>query len=101
VRIRVNAVSRADCAQVEQLLRFYLNVLEEDVDSIEIALDAPRDALGVALQRCRLSLRLAAGDALDLEETQADLVLAVTRAMDRATRTVRRRTSRYRVSRMI
>lgn len=99
MRVRIDAVTETCAARVEQLLRFYLTVLEGDVEAIEIALDAPPDPLGLTLYRCRVHLVLALGRTLDIEETQAGLELATTRALDRAVRTLRRRLTRYRMSR--
>lgn len=99
MRVQIDADTKAHAAQVEQLLRFYLTVLDGDVEAIEIKLDAPPDPLGLTLYRCRVDLAFGMGRSLDIQETQASLALATTRALDRAVRTLRRRLPRYRMSR--
>jgi hypothetical protein len=85
--------------QVEQVMRFYLTSVAADIDAIEVTLETVRDRVGSDLVCCRVEGVLASGDALAVTETQADWKLAVTRAMDRSVRTIRRRQTLYRMSR--
>lgn len=78
-------------AQVEQLLQFYLSGLADSVRGIEVTVDSRRDSLDKPVYRCRVQAATARGGELDIEETQADLVVAITRALTRCARCVQRR----------
>lgn len=91
MQMQVQADSDEVVEQVTQLLRFYLAGLEGDVDRIDIVVDSTLDRLGVRLYVCRVGIRSGHVWRLDLEEVQADLALAVTRALDRSVRALRRR----------
>jgi len=97
--VRVNA-SDADVArQVEKVMQFYLTSVADDVESIAVTIDDVSGRLGSSLKRCRVDGTLFAGETVEVVETQADLILAVTRAMDRCVRTIRRRQSLHRLVR--
>lgn len=91
MQVQVAACDDAVAAQVRQLLAFYLTGLEGDVERIAIEVEQREDRLGVLLHCCRVNARLANGDSIEISETQADLVLAITRVLDRSIRTLRRR----------
>jgi len=91
MQIQVRADSDQIVEQASQLLRFYLAELEGDVDRIIIGIDYAPDRLGVRQYRCQVGIRCLYGRRLHIEETQSDLAPAVTRALDRSIRTLRRR----------
>ncbi len=93
MRIQIHADNAAVKSRVEQLSRFYLTCLHGQLESIELGIDDILDPLGQALKRCRVSARLGQGDTLQFIEIQADLALAVSRALERASRTIRRRSA--------
>jgi hypothetical protein len=97
--VRVNANDTDVTKQVEKVMQFYLTSVTSDLESIAVSIDDVSDRLGANLKRCTVCGLLVAGDAVEVVETQADLMLAVTRAMDRCVRTVRRRRSLQRFSR--
>jgi hypothetical protein len=99
MRVEISADNDAIADQVDQLSRFYLVGLEESVDSISVVVDEQRDTLGKPLLRCRVLGRLSHGEPLEVVETQADTVLAITRALDRTVRTLRRRCTLSRLAR--
>ena len=99
MRLQISADSDAVSGQVDQLSRFYLTGLEEGVVSISIVVARRRDPLGKPLVRCEVLGCLSHGESIEVVETQADLVLAITRALDRTVRTVRRRVSLARLAR--
>lgn len=99
MRVEISADSDAVADQVDQLSRFYLTGLEERVNSISVVVDGQRDPLGEQLVRCQVLGRLSHGESLVVVETQADAALAITRALDRTVRTLRRRSSLGRLAR--
>jgi hypothetical protein len=99
MRVQISADSAAVAGQVDQLSRFYLTGLEEGVVSISIVVARRRDPLGKPLVRCQVLGRPSHGESIEVVETQADPVLAITRALDRTVRTLRRRGSLGRLAR--
>ncbi len=99
MRVDISADSDAVADQVDQLSRFYLVGLEESVDAISVVVDELCDPLGEPLVRCRVFGRSSHGEPLEVVETQADPVLAITRALDRTVRALRRRGSLGRLAR--
>lgn len=75
----------------EQVLHYFIPVLDGAVERLDVDISSPPDPLGSPLYCCRVSVRPAHGKVLELEETQADLVLAMTRLFDRTVRTLKRR----------
>jgi len=91
MQVRVHAHSDEVVEQVGQLLGFYLSCLEGEVDRIDIVIDISPDSLGARLYRCHVGIRSGCGWRSDIEESQSDLAPAITRALDRSIRTLRRR----------
>lgn len=91
MQVRVHAQSDEVVEQVGQLLSFYRSGLEGEVDRIDIVVDSGPDRLGARLYRCHVGIRSGCGWRSDIEETQSDLAPAITRALDRSIRTLRRR----------
>jgi hypothetical protein len=90
MQIHVNAPSDEVTGQVRQLLLFYLTGLEGQVERIAIDVDRFRDRLDTPLHLCSVSAA-SCGREFRVDEIQGDLVLAITRALDRTVRTLRRR----------
>lgn len=99
MHIQINADTPVVKNQVEQLSRFYLTGMQGQLESVELTIDDILDPLGGALTRCRFHGQLGPGDSLEVTEIQADLALAVTRALDRAARTARLRSVAQRTAR--
>ena len=91
MQIQVHAHNDAVFEQVGQLLGFYLSGLEGETGRIDIVTDSSLDRLGAHLYRCHVCIRSGYGWQSEIEETQPDLALAITRALDRSSRTIRRR----------
>jgi hypothetical protein len=91
MQIQVDAHSDEVVEQAGQLLSFYLANLEGEVDRIDIAIESSTDRVGMPLHRCRVRIRTGYGWRSEVEEIQSDLLPAITRALDRSVRTMRRR----------
>jgi ribosome-associated translation inhibitor RaiA len=98
VQLRVQSEDPAVPAQVEQLVRFYESSLSDATGQIALHVAVDPDPLGTMLYDCRIHARLVTGETLEIEERQADLVIGVTRALDRCVRTIRRRGQARRLS---
>ena len=81
-------------AQARTILQFCMAGIDERVDEIVIHIDQRHDALGGRLHHCQLNALMDDGERVEIGETQNDLVLAITRSISRATRTIRRRINR-------
>ena len=81
--------------RVMQLLRYSLNGNRKDIESLQLRVATIRNPLGTKLHRCRLRALLPRGAPIEVEDVQLRLDLAVTRALERCVRTVRRRHGRY------
>jgi ribosome-associated translation inhibitor RaiA len=90
MQVLVNADSGPMEKRVRQVLDFYLTALDDHTDRLEVGVMGVRDALDSPLYRCCVQARPPRGEPLEVEETQADMVLSVTRALDRTLRTLRR-----------
>ena len=77
--------------RVTQLLQYSLNGHREDIEKLQLDVATIRNPLGTELQRCRLRALLRHGPPIEVEEVQSRLDLAVTRALDRCVRNIRRR----------
>lgn len=99
MQVQVKAESEAMAEQVRQLLDFYLTGLAADLHRVDITLTSLRDPLGHKLFHCRLRAVPSRGQPLDIDERQADLLLAITRMLDRCSRTLRRRQYRQQLMR--
>lgn len=77
--------------RVTRLLQYSLNVQREEIENLQLDVVTIRDSLGTKLHRCRLRARLRYGPPIEVEELQARLDLAVTRALGRCVRTIQRR----------
>lgn len=90
MQIHVKGPSDDLTDQVRQLLLYYLTSLEGRVESIAIEVDRLRDRLDTPLYRCSVSAA-ACGREFRVDEVQGDPALAITRALDRTVRALRRR----------
>jgi hypothetical protein len=99
MQTQVTAETDAMARQVRQLLDFYLTGIAEDLHRIDITVRSLDDPLGRRLFHCHLRAAPWRGQPLEIDEQQADLVLAVTRVLDRCSRTLRRRQYRQRLQR--
>jgi hypothetical protein len=100
LEVRVHASDDALAGQVEQMLGFYLTGLDGQLDELFVRVEATRDPLGGPLVQCQVIAAAGRGDELVIEETQADLLRALTRALDRCVRTLRRRSASGRLGRL-
>ena len=91
MQIQIHADGGDTFEQVEKVLQYYLPALDDGIERFRIDVQPLRDELGNRLYRCEIQATLVRGEPFDLEETQADLVLTITRALDRTARTLRRR----------
>jgi hypothetical protein len=91
MRVRINTDDDVMAAHVDQLLRFYLIGLDGEVAAVTITVSISAcEPLQEPRYRCQVNAALMRGRALEVEEAQADLALAVTRALARSVRTLRR-----------
>jgi hypothetical protein len=93
MEVRVHTPDDALAGQVEQMLRFYLTGLDGQIDELFVRVESTRDTLGAPLVQCQVIASAGRGGELVIEETQSDLVRALTRALDRCVRTLRRRSA--------
>jgi hypothetical protein len=99
VNVSIKATDVNLVGRVEKLLDFYLTGLAGEVRQVRVSVDDVTDQLGVSLKRCQIDGDLVHGGKVVIVETQSDLNLAITRALDRCVRTIRRRQTRQRLSR--
>lgn len=99
VNVTIKAADAAVARQVEKILAYYLTGVATDVSQIRVTIDEVSDPLGVSLMRCQIDGDLVNAAGLSIVETQSSLNLAITRALERCVRTIRRRQARYRFSR--
>ena len=91
MRVRIETTNDTAAAQVRRMLRFTLSAMADEVKSVRVVVDDVRDPLGAKLNRCRAELNPWQGEPIAVEEVQSGLELAVSRALERTLRTVRRR----------
>lgn len=91
MQIQIHAEGGAVTQQVEKVLQYYLPALDDGIERLRVDVQSLHDELDNRLFRCEITATLPRGERFDLEETQADLVLTITRALDRTARTLRRR----------
>ena len=91
MQVHIDTKDELERERIVKRLMYSLNTRREDIDCVRLSLTPISDALGVKLHRCRLHTRLRGGQVIELDETQPDPALAVTRALERCARTVQRR----------
>ena len=91
MRVSIETTDDAARERVTHLLQYFLNGHREDIESLQLEVATSRNPLGTRLHRCRLRAQLWHGAPIEVEDVQSHLDLAVTRALERCTRTVRRR----------
>jgi len=89
--MHVHIDTTEDRERIVRLMQYSLNGCREDIDSIQLSLVTVEDALGGRLRRCRLRLAPRYNKEIEVEEVQADLDLAVNRALERSKRILQRR----------
>jgi hypothetical protein len=99
MHVRVKADEAEVAKRVEKVMHFYLTSVASEIDSISVTIVDVSDRLGANLKRCAVDGVMASGDRMQIVETQSDLMVAVTRALDRCVRTIRRRQNLHRILR--
>ena len=80
----------------ERRLQFALNWASREVRTVNVRLAAIDGSRGGSGKRCRIRIVLAGGQDLVVEDTEAELRVAIERAADRAGRTLARQLERLR-----
>lgn len=80
----------------ERRLQFALNWASHDVRKVAVRLSDINGPRGGSDKRCQIQVRLAGGQDVVIEDTEADLYVAIDRAADRADHAVARRLERLR-----
>lgn len=92
MRIRIDAVNEAATERVRRLLRFSLASVADEIDEIAVDVVYFRDTLGMPLIRCCIKVHPFGGtSSVHVEDVQSSEHIAVSRALDKALRTLRRR----------
>jgi hypothetical protein len=91
MRTRIDAAEEHVRERANELLLFCLAGSSDEIDEVRISIEAVSDPLGRNLTRCRAQTQLRRGDRVEIEELQPNLDRAVTRALERCRRTIRRR----------
>jgi len=86
---------------VERRLRFVFGSTRRSVRRISVRLSDQNGPRGGDDMRCRMQVSLAAAPSVSIEDTEANLYVAIDRAADRIGRTVTRRVERLRKDRRI
>ena len=81
---------------VMKRLAYSLNHGDEHITRLTVRLSDINGPRGGADKRCLIEVRLKAAPALVIEDTEADLYIAIDRATERAGRTLERRLARQR-----
>jgi len=83
-------------SHAERKLRFALTCCDDHIQRVVMRLSDINGARGGADKRCHVQIVLAGLPDVVIEDTEADLYIAINRATDRAGRTVGRRLARQR-----
>ena len=90
MQVRVESPDPTLAEEARQRLQYHLNVLQPLAELV-IRVETATDPFGVPLFNCRLRARPVAGRELRVDETQAEIGLALGRCLDRCVRALRRR----------
>jgi hypothetical protein len=83
--------SSALARRVEELAHYYLGGQNHPSARLRLSVDEYEDPLGMHLYRCRAEVEIAPGGRMQaFEEVQADLAVAVKRAVERSSRSASR-----------
>jgi hypothetical protein len=91
MQIHIDTEEQIERERIVRRMLYSLHAGREDIDCVRLSLTTTSDALGVKRYRCRLHTTLRDGQFIELDETQSNSELAVTRALERCARTARRR----------
>ncbi|MCB1875867.1 MAG: hypothetical protein KDH88_07835 [Chromatiales bacterium] len=90
MQIGIDAPNERIAAQVDQLLSFGLSGLAHKIEHVRVRFRRQIDPLGDPLHLCCVHVSLYSRQSIDIHEIQVDPTLAITRALDRAARSIRR-----------
>ena len=98
INIQTRCFSLTDAlrSHAERRLRFALTCCDDHIQRVVMRLSDINGPCGGADKRCHLQVVLAGLPDVVIEDTEADLYVAIDRATDRAGRTVGRRLARQR-----
>ena len=98
INIQARQFSLTDAlrSHAERRLRFALTCCDEHIQQVVMRLSDINGPRGGADKRCHLQVMLTGLPDVVVEDTEADLYIAINRATDRAGRTVERRIARQR-----
>ena len=96
IQARGFALTRGLREHAERRLRFAFGAARPEVGRISMCLSDDNGPRGGEGMRCRIHVAVAGAAAVVIEDTEADLYVAIDRAADRAGRTVARRLTRRR-----
>ena len=96
IQARQFSLTDALRSHAERRLRFALTCCDDHIQRVAMRLSDINGPRGGADKRCHLQVVMAGLPDVVIEDTEADLYVAIDRATDRAGRTVRRRLVRQR-----
>ncbi len=100
MQVHIDTEDEPERERIMQRLIYSLNAQRQDIGHVRLTLTPVSDPLGTRLFRCRLRAKLRDGQRIELDETQSNRDLALTRVLERCARTARRRLCRPRQPRV-
>ena len=91
MQIHIDTEDTQERERIVNLLRYALSSQREHIDRVHLSLTPVYDALGTRLHHCRVRAALRDGRCIEVQEIQSSCALAVTRALERCSRTIQRR----------
>ena len=91
MRTQIDATDDTERERVLRFLQYSLTGYNAEIGSLHLTVSPVHETLGTNLSRCQLRATVRHGQPIEIVEIQSTLDLAVTRALKRCTRTIRRR----------
>lgn len=91
MRIMIDCTDDETTERIRDLLNYSLATSNADIRNVRISVRPERDHFGSRLVRCRMLTQLVSDENIAIEEVQSSGEVALTRAIDRTSRTLQRR----------
>jgi hypothetical protein len=91
MRIMIDCKDDETTQRIRDLLNYNLASSNADIRNVRISVRQERDPFGSRLVRCRMLTQLVSDENIAIEEVQSSGEVALTRAIDRTSRTLQRR----------
>ena len=91
MRITIDCTDEETSERIRDLLHYNLATSVAEISNVRISVSQEMDSFGSRLVRCRMLTQLRSHENIAIDELQSSAEMALTRAIERTSRTLQRR----------